>query len=123
VEIIKGISMTQKDINEIQLAKAAVSTGIRVLCNSINSGPEKIENIFLAGAFGTYVNLLNAQKIGLLEFDTEKVTKIGNSALIGAKMMLYFKPKEMSPILQKIRHISLETDPEFQEIFAMLMLL
>ncbi|MFO8234658.1 MAG: ASKHA domain-containing protein [Bacteroidales bacterium] len=122
MEIIPGIALTQQDIREVQLAKGAISAGARILSQKMAITPENISNIFLAGAFGNYVNLTNAQKIGLIEFDGDKVTKLGNSALIGAKMMLFFDPENLTPILKQITHTSLETDPEFQETYAMKML-
>mgnify|MGYP006285927873 FL=1 len=122
MEIVSGIILTQQDIREVQLAKGAISAGVRILSQKIKIQPENIDNIFLAGAFGNYVNLSNAQKIGLIEFNGDKIIKLGNSALIGAKMMLYLDPDNLTPILQKIKHTSLETDPGFQETYAMKML-
>ncbi len=122
IEIVPGIELTQQDIREVQLAKGAISAGIRILSQKMEIRSEAIEEIFIAGAFGNYINLANAQKIGLIEFEEEKVTRLGNSALIGAKMMLFFEPENLTPILQKIKHTSLETDPDFQEIYAMRML-
>jgi uncharacterized 2Fe-2S/4Fe-4S cluster protein (DUF4445 family) len=122
IEIVPEIVLTQQDIREVQLAKGAISAGVRILSQKLKIEPETIKEIFIAGAFGNYINLSNAQKIGLIEFDGDKVTKLGNSALIGAKMMLYFDPDNLSQILQKIRHTSLETDPNFQETYAMKML-
>ena len=122
MEIVPGITLTQQDIREVQLAKGAIAAGVQILSQKMEIKPDSIEDIFIAGAFGNYINLSNAQKIGLLEFEEEKVTRLGNSALIGAKMMLYFNPDDLAPILQKIKHTSLETDPDFQEIYAMRML-
>jgi uncharacterized 2Fe-2S/4Fe-4S cluster protein (DUF4445 family) len=122
MEIVPGITLTQQDIREVQLAKGAISAGVRILSQKMEIEPAAIENIFIAGGFGNYINLANAQKIGLIEFEEDKVTRLGNSALIGAKMMLYYNPDNLAPILQKIQHTSLETDPEFQEIYAMRMI-
>ena len=122
MEIVPGITLTQQDIREVQLAKGAISAGVRILSQKLEIEPGAIEDVFIAGAFGNYINLANAQKIGLIEFEEDKVTRLGNSALIGAKMMLYFDPDNLDPILQKIQHTSLETDPNFQEIYALRML-
>jgi uncharacterized 2Fe-2S/4Fe-4S cluster protein (DUF4445 family) len=122
IEIIKGLILTQQDIREMQLAKGAISAGIQILAQKMGVSPEDIDKIYIAGAFGNYINLANARTIGLIEYPEEKVTKLGNSALIGAKMLLYYQPDDLPPILHNIQHTSLETDPEFQEIYAMKML-
>jgi uncharacterized 2Fe-2S/4Fe-4S cluster protein (DUF4445 family) len=122
IEIMKGLILTQQDIREMQLAKGAISAGIQILAQKIGISPEDIDKIYIAGAFGNYINLANARTIGLIEHAEEKVTKLGNSALIGAKMLLFYQPDDLPPILENIQHTSLETDPEFQEIYAMKML-
>lgn len=75
--------MTQEDIRSIQLAKAAVCAGIRVLCKKMDSG--HIDKVYLAGGFGYFLNPKDAVKIGLIPRELEtKCRAVGNAALEGA---------------------------------------
>ena len=122
IEVVPGIAITQQDIREVQLAKAAIAAGIHIVSKKAGADPAMIQEVFLAGAFGTYLNLANARHMGLIEFEEGKVTRLGNSALIGAKMLLYYDWESIQPLFENITHISLETDPGFQELYAMNML-
>ena len=122
IEIVPGVTLTQQDIREVQLAKGAISAGVQIICEKAHVAPHDLQEIFLSGAFGTYLNLDNANHIGLISFHEDKIIRLGNSALIGAKMLLFYHPENLSPLLDHITHISLETDPAFQEVYAMNML-
>ena len=117
LEIEKPVCLTQKDIREFQLAKGAIATGMEILIRKLNISFKDIDKVFIAGAFGNYINISNTQYLGLLEFPKEKIVKLGNSALIGAKMALFPDNKCCEDILNISEHVSLETDPGFEDIF------
>jgi len=117
IEIIPTISLTQRDIREFQLAKAAIAAGIAVIMKQLDINQRDIKNVFVAGAFGYYINLQNAFSTGLLEFEEAIISKIGNSSLIGAKMFLFLPDSYTETVLSITEHISLESAPEFQDIF------
>jgi len=116
------VSITQKDIREFQLAKAAIASGIHILCKQLEINCRDISQVYIAGAFGNFIRLPNAISLGLLEFPEEKIHKLGNSALIGAKMSLFAEDLSCEQVLSKTRHLSLESDPAFQDVFISKML-
>jgi uncharacterized 2Fe-2S/4Fe-4S cluster protein (DUF4445 family) len=114
----KEVFINQYDIREIQLAKAAIAAGLKILLKQLGISTDQIDELYIAGGFGNYINLPNALKIGLLNLPEEKINKRGNTALIGAKMFLFNNYYKIEELLKITRHISLETDPEFQELFV-----
>jgi uncharacterized 2Fe-2S/4Fe-4S cluster protein (DUF4445 family) len=121
IEITENITISQQDVREIQLAVAAVKTGIRLICEKYRIKKEDLDRIFIAGAFGNYLNTKNAMRIGLLpDTDQGKIVYIGNSSLAGARAILLSKParKSTESLINKVHYISLATDPLFQEYFV-----
>ncbi len=112
------VFLTQKDIYEFQLAKAAIASGVEILAAQLETEKPEIDCLYIAGAFGNFINIENAIRIGLLEFPAEKITRFGNTALIGAKMALFQEQKEWKEILQITKHLSLESFQEFQDVFV-----
>ena len=112
------VKLTQKDINEFQLAKAAIAAGLTILARNLSIQLSEIDTVYIAGGFGNYINLENVVATGMIELSEEKIHKMGNTALIGAKMFLFSKPETVQEILAKIRHINLEGDPNFQDIYV-----
>jgi uncharacterized 2Fe-2S/4Fe-4S cluster protein (DUF4445 family) len=113
----KKVFINQKDIREVQLAKSAIQTGLEILYRQVGITRDHVDNLYIAGGFGNFINLSNALKIGLLDLSEDKIHKMGNTALIGAKMFLFTNPDVIKEVLKITRHISLESDPEFQELF------
>jgi uncharacterized 2Fe-2S/4Fe-4S cluster protein (DUF4445 family) len=113
-----NISLTQKDINEFQLAKAALATGLTILAKKLKIQLADIQELYIAGAFGNYINLKNVVDTGMIELPAEKIHKMGNTALIGAKLFLFSDTKLAYEILAKTTHVNLEGDPEFQDIYV-----
>jgi uncharacterized 2Fe-2S/4Fe-4S cluster protein (DUF4445 family) len=111
------ISLTQKDIHEFLLAKAALATGFSILTNRLLLGPEDIREFFIAGGFGNYIHVPHLTETGAIGLPVEKIRKMGNTALIGAKMFLFSGLPLAEEILKITNHISLESDPGFQDIF------
>jgi len=112
------INLTQKDINEFQLAKAALAAGMTILCKKLSISPSDIQEVFIAGGFGNYINLEHVSDIGMIEVPEEKIRKMGNTALIGAKMFLFTDGTITEEILSKTTHVNLEGDPNFQDIYV-----
>ncbi|MEE9430464.1 MAG: ASKHA domain-containing protein [Melioribacteraceae bacterium] len=112
------VYMTQKDIREFQLAKAAIAAGMQILVNKLGKNLSDITRVYIAGGFGNFLNLENVTKLGMLEVDEYKIKKLGNSALIGAKMLLFYDDYSFEEILNKVEHVSLDADPSFQDIFV-----
>ena len=83
------VAVTQKDVRMVQLAKSAICAGIRTLVKSRGLSLKQIETLSVAGGFGSYLNLENAGKIGLIPSELVKESEVlGNAALMGAAMIL-----------------------------------
>ena len=118
IQISGKVSLTQKDINEFQLAKAAIAAGLTILSKKLSISISDIETIYIAGGFGNYINIENVVATGMIEHDKNKIHKIGNTALIGAKMFLFANGQIIEEILHKAEHVNLEGDPNFQDIYV-----
>ncbi|MBN2274372.1 MAG: DUF4445 domain-containing protein [Bacteroidales bacterium] len=123
ISVTDTIKLTQKDIYEYILAKAAIASGIHILLNMLGKSDTDLKMVFIAGGFGNFITIDNAIITGLLEFPGEKILKAGNTALIGAKMLLFKTDDSEQNIVSKTRHISLESDTGFQDIFVSKMML
>ena len=109
------VVLYQADIRELQLAKAAIAAGFRLLLRSLGRRAEDVKRIHLAGAFGNYVQPSSAIGIGLLEFSPQQILPAGNTALRGAKMLLLSTHPLEVP---EMEHIALAADPDFQDEFV-----
>jgi len=117
----KPIYLTQRDIREVQLAKAAIFAGIKILLKEVNIPQEDIQKILLAGAFGNFIDKENAIRIGLIPYlPLKRIKFIGNAAGSGAEMaLLSTKMRKISQkISKKIIYIELSSRPDFQEEFT-----
>jgi uncharacterized 2Fe-2S/4Fe-4S cluster protein (DUF4445 family) len=116
--IAQDISITQQDIRQIQLAKAALFVAARTLLNQM--GLRTPDKILLAGAFGTYINKTNAMLIGMIpDCPLGDVYAVGNSAGDGARIALLNvdKRREALEVAARLIHFELPTDPDFQNQF------
>lgn len=114
------VGITQKDIREIQLAKGAIAAGAQILLDVAGKKLEDIKNVYLAGAFGNYIDIENAVRISILpDVPRERIHPVGNSAGDGACLML--KDPSLwdtaANIIKKAEHIELACHKDFQEIF------
>ena len=105
------------------LFRSAVAAGIQILLKQLKITYTKIEHVFIAGGFGNFLNTENVIRTGLIECEAGKIVKLGNTALIGAKMFLFEDEKFIRKILDKTTHINLEADPDFQDIYIDKMML
>ena len=120
-ELAAPVVLTQSDVRELQLAKGAIAAGIRMLLERFGASTGDLKKLYLAGAFGNYINRASAQRIGLISFPSEKVEAAGNTALLGAKLAL-FRPEgedgSFARIRQQTEHVPLNADLSFQETFV-----
>jgi len=116
----KPIVLTQKDIRELQLAKAAIASGIKILLKTMGAGIEDIDDIYLAGALGNYVHPFSAMRIGLLpKVNPAKIISLGNAASTGANMILLSKHywERSAEIAADLEHLELSGHADFFDSF------
>jgi uncharacterized 2Fe-2S/4Fe-4S cluster protein (DUF4445 family) len=115
------VKLTQGDLRELQLAKGAVAAGIRILLKQLGHTADDVEQVYVAGAFGNYVRLSSARRIGLLQFPLPKIKAVGNTALLGAKLALFYDDAHLADLMaltHRIGHVALHADAEFQDIYV-----
>ena len=115
------LKLKQQDIRELQLAKGAVAAGIEILLQELGISTNDIEELLIAGAFGSYLNKYNALQIGLLpDISPDKIKFVGNAASLGAKKFLLSKNarEDAEGIQNNTKYIELSMRVDFQEIFV-----
>jgi len=114
----KTIRITQNDVRAIQLGKAALHAGTRLLIDRM--GISKVDRIGFAGAFGSHIDVKYAMVLGLIpDCNLEQVGSVGNAAGTGARIALLNLPSrlEIGEILPKVEKIETAIEPKFQEYF------
>jgi len=113
------ITVTNRDIREIQMAKAALYSGARLLMDKF--GVDKVDRVVLAGAFGAHISPLHAMVLGMIpDAPLAKVTSAGNAAGTGARIALLNTEArtEIEQIVRQIHKIETAIEPRFQEHFV-----
>jgi len=116
----QAIVITQQDIRELQLAKAAIRTGIQTLLEANDCSEDDVSQVIVAGAFGTYIDIASAVTIGMLPvIPQEKVLQVGNAAGMGARLALtsLSKRAEAQSLARKIHYLELASAPNFNKTF------
>nr|WP_320024814.1 ASKHA domain-containing protein [uncultured Acetobacterium sp.] len=116
----KEMIITQKDVRQVQLAKAAIFTGCFLLTEKFGIKGHDLKEITLAGAFGNYIDIKNAQFIGLLpKIEGVPIRSIGNGAGTGSQLFLLSQDeaKRCEEIPKNTTHIELATDPNFSNLY------
>jgi len=116
----RPIYLTQKDVRELQLAKAAIAAGIKTLMDEIGIETEDIDRVYLAGALGNYVSPASAMRIGLIpRLDPDIVTSLGNAASTGASIVLLSKDywQMANQLALSIEHVELSSRLDFNQHF------
>lgn len=119
--IAPPVEVCQCDIRELQLAKGAIAAGLRVLAGEWGTTMDQLGTIHLAGAFGNYLNLDSARRIGLLPFPLDRIRPAGNTALHGAKLALFRPPGSdlaFRDLRSKMRHVSLNDASDFMDVYV-----
>jgi len=115
-----GFTVSHHDIDLLQRAKAAIGAGCRVLCQALEIELEQIPVLYVAGAFGSFLDTGNAASIGLLpELPTARVLMLGNTALAGCADYLHSPPGEQATrrIHERASVVNLAASPEFETLF------
>jgi uncharacterized 2Fe-2S/4Fe-4S cluster protein (DUF4445 family) len=111
--------ITQNDVRQIQLAKAALHAGCKLLMERY--GIETVERVCLAGAFGTHIDPVHALVLGLVpDCDPERVTAAGNAAGTGARIALLNRRAraEIEDVVRRVEKVETAVEPRFQEHFV-----
>ena len=114
------VYLTQQDVRKLQLAKGAISAGIRILMKELDLQFADVEEVLLAGAFGSYVDPASARAIGLVPpFPLSRLVSVGNAASVGARLALLSLDarREAEEIASWVEHIELSSRPDFQDEF------
>lgn len=113
----EDIVITQSDIREVQKAKAAMYAGASILMKKLGINQKDISKVFVAGAFGTYIDSANARTIGMFpDFQLEGIRRVGNAAGTGARMALLSRDSRQlaDEIPKMVHYVELAADPEFE---------
>ncbi|MEM7224461.1 MAG: ASKHA domain-containing protein [Pseudomonadota bacterium] len=116
----EDITLTQGDIRQLQLAKSAIFSGVAMLQKEMEVAPEQVTELMLCGGFGNYVDVASAVAIRLLpEMPVERISYVGNAALMGAQMALLSEAEwtRAEELLGSIEHVALAARPDFQDLF------
>ena len=118
VLLSERVYVSQQDVRMVQLAKSAICAGIQTLIESAGVSMAEVRQLVIAGGFGSYLNIENAGKIGLVPPELSKKAKvIGNGALLGAAMILLNRDfaELSSELAQKAVTVDLTANPVFHE--------
>ena len=117
----EDITISQKDIRELQLAKVAIRLGIRALAEGTGIAESEIDEVIIAGAFGTFIDVESAITIGMLPpLERERFRQVGNAAGTGARLALVSLEKRMeaAKTASRVSYIELATISDFNQKFA-----
>lgn len=116
----RALRLTQRDIRELQFAKGAIAGGIAVLMKELGVTAADLEEIYLAGSFGSYINPQSARVIGLVPpAPVERIKAVGNSAGEGARIaLLSFREREVArSIPELVEYLELSGRADFNDAF------
>ena len=120
-EAAPEIVLTQEDVRQVQLAKGAIASGIRMLQRVQGVSDERLAELMLAGGFGNYLSITSALRIGLIPaLPPERIRYVGNAAAVGAQLALVSEPERARAhrLARSIGHVSLAAHPDFQDVFV-----
>jgi len=115
-----AITITQHDVRELQLAKAAIRTGIQMLLETSGCSEAEIKQVIIAGAFGTYIDVASAVAIGMLpSLPLNRFRQVGNAAGMGAKLALIsLKSRaKAQAVASRVSYVELASVPNFEPTF------
>jgi len=116
----EDIVVTQTDIRQVQLAKGAIRSGITVVERYLGLEDRDLAGVLLAGAFGNYLHLPSAIRIGLIPpLPQERIVYVGNAAGMGAQLVLLSEQegRRAEELARRIEYVPLAAQPDFQEVF------
>ena len=112
----RAVVVTRKDINEIQLAKAAIRVGVDILLHEAGAGYEEIEEFIVAGVFGTYLDIASTVRTGMFPaLPLDRFKQVGNAAGAGARQMLISAERRTfaAQRARQVTYVELTVHPEF----------
>ena len=115
------VYLTQRDVRELQFAKASIATGWRLLMEQLKLNDEDIQQVLLAGSFGSYLSPVSAIQIGLVpKIPVMRIVSAGNVAGEGAKMVLLSQPERngATALLNEVEYVELSDRADFNDKFV-----
>jgi uncharacterized 2Fe-2S/4Fe-4S cluster protein (DUF4445 family) len=120
-DVTNSIYLTQRDVRELQFAKAAIASGWSVLLEEAGLSAADVQQVLLAGSFGSYLSPASAIKLGLVpKLGVLRVVSAGNVAGEGAKMALLSVRERAAALalLEEVRYVELSDRPDFNDRFV-----
>jgi len=115
------LCLSQRDVRELQFAKAAISTGWTILCRELEVEPDEIAEVLLAGSFGSYLTPSSAVKIGLVPpLPLSRIIVAGNTAGEGAKILALSVTERAAAtaVLDEVTYVELSAHADFNDLFV-----
>jgi uncharacterized 2Fe-2S/4Fe-4S cluster protein (DUF4445 family) len=119
--LAEGVYLSQRDVRELQFAKGSIATGIKILMDILGVTASDLDEIFLGGSFGSYLNPESAKIIGLVpDVDVDKIIAVGNSAGEGAKIaLLSYRERQVAfELPSRIEYVELSGRSDFNDAFV-----
>ncbi|MGI8700126.1 MAG: ASKHA domain-containing protein [Nocardioidaceae bacterium] len=120
-DVSESVFLSQRDVRELQFAKAAISTGWTLLLEELGVEPSDVQQVLLAGSFGSYLSPASAVRIGLVpKLPVLRIVSAGNVAGEGAKMVLLSmqERKGTLALLEEVTYVELSDRPDFNDKFV-----
>ncbi|MEJ7706576.1 MAG: ASKHA domain-containing protein [Nocardioidaceae bacterium] len=120
-DLADSVYLSQRDVRELQFAKAAISTGWTLLLQELGIEPSDIQQVLLAGSFGSYLSPASAVRIGLVpKLPVLRIVSAGNVAGEGAKMVLLSMQERngAQALLEEVKYVELSDRPDFNDLFV-----
>jgi uncharacterized 2Fe-2S/4Fe-4S cluster protein (DUF4445 family) len=118
--LAEGIFLSQRDVRELQFAKASIATGWQILCNELGVDPAEISQVLLGGSFGSYLTAASAVRIGLVpRLPLPRIVAAGNVAGEGAKIaaLSVTERAAANAVLDEVDYVELSGRSDFNDLF------
>jgi uncharacterized 2Fe-2S/4Fe-4S cluster protein (DUF4445 family) len=118
--LAEGIYLSQRDVRELQFAKASIATGWQILCRDLGIEPSEIAQVLLGGSFGSYLTPASAVKIGLVpKLPLPRIVAAGNVAGEGAKIaaLSVTERAAANAVLDEVEYVELSGREDFNDLF------
>jgi uncharacterized 2Fe-2S/4Fe-4S cluster protein (DUF4445 family) len=120
-DVERSIYLSQRDVRELQFAKAAIATGWRILLEELGVKVEDLQQVLLAGSFGSYLSPASAVRLGLVpKLPVLRIVSAGNVAGEGAKMALLSLRERAGAmaLLEEVEYVELSDRTDFNDRFV-----
>jgi uncharacterized 2Fe-2S/4Fe-4S cluster protein (DUF4445 family) len=120
-DVANAVYLSQRDVRELQFAKAAIATGWRILLEEAGIEADELQQVLLAGSFGSYLSPTSAIRLGLVpNLPVERVVSVGNVAGAGAKMVLLSRRERQGAmaLLGEVEYVELSNRADFNDRFV-----